>query len=174
LCAPPALRYCKRCGEKSVFGSSGLFRVNANQKKLDVWLVYNCRSCGRTWNLSIWSRVSSHALPPELLAKYLDNDAELTLRHAADAGLLKRNGAGCGMAEVEVRGPDYDGAGPAEIHLVTGMALDIKAATLIRQKLGLSGGEFAKMCAAGRLVCLSGRDLRKCKMDGEIVMRLVP
>ena len=39
---PPAVRYCKKCGSQKEFVSSGQFRVNAQRKYLDVWLIYKC------------------------------------------------------------------------------------------------------------------------------------
>lgn len=54
----PAYRYCKKCGEKRAFTCSGQFRVNAQQKHLDVWLIYKCPDCDTTWNASVCCRVS--------------------------------------------------------------------------------------------------------------------
>ena len=36
---------CGGCGKKREFVNSGKFRVNANGKNVDVWLIYRCSKC---------------------------------------------------------------------------------------------------------------------------------
>lgn len=85
-------RHCKKCGGKREFVSSGLFRVNANKRKLDVWLVYRCARCGASWNLPIYERVSVGRLSPEEREGFAQNDAALARQYAMDAALLARHG----------------------------------------------------------------------------------
>ena len=91
--ASTVVKYCKKCKTKTDFTSSGLFRVNANRKKLDVWLVYKCMKCNTRWNLTILSRVTTGSIPQDLLAGFHDNDIELAKHYASDVALIKRNGA---------------------------------------------------------------------------------
>ncbi len=170
--APTAVRYCKRCGADSAFASSGLFRVNAQQKALDVWLIYKCPDCGVTWNMTVLSRVAPRSLPPELLEGFHRNDAELALRYATDRALIKRNGAAPGSARVELEGEPVDLIAPARIELTAPWPCECRAAAAIRGKLELSGSEFDRLCDSGRLVCLSGQDLKRCRLTGTIVMEL--
>ena len=169
---PTVARYCKRCGKKSEFASSGLFRINAQQRHLDIWLVYKCRACDTTWNLEILSRINAGLLAPGLLDRYINNDSELATLHATDSALIKRNGAECCVADVEVVGDDHSKSCSEEIHMASKWSLENKAATIIRQKLNLSGNAFGKMCDEKRIVCLSGHNLKKCKIAGEIVFRI--
>ena len=171
---PTAVRYCKRCGVKSVFESSGLFRINAQQKLLDIWLIYNCQACDAIWNLTIISRVNANTIKREILEKYTNNDHELAMSHATDTTLFKRNGAERGFAEADIIGAEYDWNSAAEIHLVSKWPLENKAASLIRQKLNLSGNAFEKMYEEGKIICLSGHKLINCKMIGEIVFQVTP
>lgn len=170
--APTADRYCKRCGTKTAFASSGLFRVNAQQKSLDVWLIYKCTVCDTTWNLTVLSRVAPRSIPPVLLRGFYENDGELALRYAADAALIKRNGAQPGQPDIEVVGADIAHGESVRIRLIPEQPLEIKAATVLRKKLGLSGSEFDKLLASGTLVCVSGHDLQKSKLSGEIIVEL--
>ena len=80
--APAAHSYCKHCKRKQPFICSGRFRVNAQKKSLDVWLIYKCLICGATWNLTVLSRVNPRAIPLELLQGFQDNDPELAARYA--------------------------------------------------------------------------------------------
>ena len=88
-----AVRYCKKCGRKSRFLCTGLFRVNANRKCLDIWLIYKCASCDTTWNSTIYSRIAPQSISPVLLEKFHANDSELAGEYAMDVALLRKNGA---------------------------------------------------------------------------------
>ena len=90
---PPVIRRCKKCGVNTEFEMSGLFRVNANKKNLDVWLIYKCIVCDSTWNLSIYTRISPQSVSPELLDGFHSNDPDMAIQYGADIALLKRNGA---------------------------------------------------------------------------------
>ncbi|WP_270297344.1 DUF1062 domain-containing protein, partial [Eggerthella sinensis] len=103
--APVAVRPCGRCGANAAFASTGLFRVNAQKKLVDVWLVYRCAACGSVWNNAVISRASMKAVGIDELERYHRNDAELALACALDPDLLKRNGAKRGPVAYEVEGP---------------------------------------------------------------------
>jgi hypothetical protein len=87
------VKYCKKCKMKAKFASSGLFRVNANRKNLDVWLIYKCIKCNTTWNLTVLSRVTTGSIPQDLLTGFHENDIELAKHYASDVALIKRSGA---------------------------------------------------------------------------------
>ena len=91
--APKVVRSCRRCRKKTTFFSSGLFRVNGQKKKLDVWLIFKCSVCNTTWNLTILSRVAPRSIPFGLLSGFHENDAELAELYASDVELIRRNGA---------------------------------------------------------------------------------
>lgn len=88
---PRVMKYCGRCGGKAAFCCSSSFRVNAQKKTLDVWLIYKCEVCEATWNMEIFSRVSPRSLERELYEGFLKNDAGLAARYATDASLLAKN-----------------------------------------------------------------------------------
>lgn len=170
--APTALRYCKKCGANALFMPSGLFRVNAQQRTLDVWLLYRCSGCEATWKLPLLSRVSPRAIPPELLAGFHSNDSGLALRYAADAALLKRHGAEMGTPEIEVFGEGLDLSIPTRLHIVPQYALEVKLSFFLRGQLGLSRSEYERLCAEKRISCIAGSDLKKGKLSGEIIVEI--
>ena len=170
--APTVDRHCKRCGKKTAFASSGLFRVNAQQKSLDVWLIYKCATCDTTWNMTILSRVSPQSIPPELLESFHDNDAAVAMIYASDVALIKRNGGEPGSPVVEVDGPDVDLSIPVRIHMVTEHPTEIKLMALLRGKLGLSRSQLDRMCKDGTIRCLPEQDMKKCKLAGEIILEI--
>ena len=108
-----------------------------------------------------------------LLERYANNDKDLAMLHATDAALIKRNGAKNNSADAYITGLDYSPGESAEIRLTSQWSLENKAATLIRQKLGLSANQFDKLCNEGKIVSLSGHTLKKCKMSGNIIFRVM-
>ena len=103
--APTALRPCGACGAEAAFASTGQFRVNAQKKRLDVWLVYRCTTCGSVWNCAVTSRRGAKSLDGGLLERFSGNDPELALACALDVSLLKHNGARRGRRRSPSRGP---------------------------------------------------------------------
>ncbi len=171
---PAAARYCKRCGKRTEFIPSGLFRVNAQKKNLDVWLVYKCAVCDTTWNLAVHSRVNPRSLPPGALNGYMNNEAEYATRCATDTALIRRNGAEPGMPEVELVGADVSLLEPVELHITAEQPLETRPGALLRGKLGLSRAAYDRMLVRGQIVCVSGHSLSACKLCGEMVIQIHP
>ena len=91
--APRPLINCNRCGDIKPYRCSEKFRVNANGKRIDVWLIYRCLSCDNSWNFTILERRNRHDIEPARLAALESNDPALARRFAFDAAAL-RNRAG--------------------------------------------------------------------------------
>lgn len=87
---PQPLLHCRRCGGTRRYRTSGKFRVNANGKRVDAWLIYKCTACDNTWNRPILERRPVASIEPLLLAALFANEAALAERLAFDAGALKR------------------------------------------------------------------------------------
>ncbi|AMX95621.1 MULTISPECIES: DUF1062 domain-containing protein [Mesorhizobium] len=87
--APRPLINCNRCGTVRAYCSSGKFRVNANGKRIDVWLIYRCIDCDNSWNFGIFERCNRRDIDPALLAALESNDPALAHRHAFDAVALR-------------------------------------------------------------------------------------
>ncbi|MFI5716364.1 DUF1062 domain-containing protein [Nocardia sp. NPDC051750] len=66
-CLPLVLRRCHVCASER-FWASGNFRVNANHKRIDAWLLALCTTCGKTTKLTVLERVNVRSIRPELLA----------------------------------------------------------------------------------------------------------
>lgn len=87
---PSILRKCTRCGNNR-FASSDKFRVNANKKVIDVWLVYRCNSCDYTLNVDILSRKSVASIDAELLRSFHENDISLAWKYAFSSTVFEKN-----------------------------------------------------------------------------------
>ena len=88
---PLIRRRCLRCPSATYY-ADGTFRVNANGKLLDVWLLARCAGCGKTLNLAVLERVHVRAIDPSTLTRFHDNDLELTANLLEDPALARRNG----------------------------------------------------------------------------------
>lgn len=87
------IRKCSVCGRKSIYTNSNKFRVNANGNRIDVWLIYQCRKCKHTYNLTIYERIRKDALSLELYTGLMGNDEDLARYYGTDKSLFVRNKA---------------------------------------------------------------------------------
>lgn len=167
---PKTIHYCKKCGMKTEHKSSGLFRVNAQQKSLDIWLIYKCVHCKGTWNLTIYSRINPKNIHGDLLNKFIGNDSALAQQCAMDAALLKKNGAEIDEPLYSVIGDAVDFTRDIQIKIVSQYPTKVKASKILRGKLSLSKKDFDEMVSSG-IICLeNGADIHKCKMQHDIVV----
>lgn len=169
---PAVMRYCKKCGAKTDFVSSELFRINAQQKNLDIWLIYKCAQCGSTWNLTIFSRVSPRSLPADMLEEFHGNDQSLARRYALDAALIRQNGGIPGLPGYKVTGRNVNGGETARVRIAPPCPSDLKVSAVIRQKLGLSRREWEGRLETGQIRSVSGLDLQKSRLQGEILVEI--
>ena len=84
---------CGGCGKKQEFLNSGKFRVNGNGNRVDVWLIYRCKKCKHSWNLTIYERKKPAKIAPQEYELFMENDAELASQYGNDIEFLKRNNA---------------------------------------------------------------------------------
>jgi hypothetical protein len=112
---PLIRRRCLRCSSAR-YRAPGKFRVNANHKLLDVWLLALCAGCGETIKLTVLERTHVRSIDPPTLNRFHDNDLGLTAKLLADPAFQHRNSVSL----------DWDGAWT--LHRTT---LDIPEATMI-------------------------------------------
>lgn len=84
---------CGGCGRKQEFLNSGKFRVNANGNRVDVWLIYRCKKCKHSWNLTIYERVKPSKIAPSDYELFMENDYEFALEYGNNIEFLKKNHA---------------------------------------------------------------------------------
>lgn len=168
--SPSVLRYCKKCGKKSEYICSGEFRVNAQQKALDIWLIYKCVHCNTTWNSTIYSRVSPQKLGTVLLEQFYKNDKNLATQYAMDSSLLQRNGAQIKMPGFQVAGEDVSLEKAVRVKIRSQYVLPLKVSSILRTKLGISQRKFDALLQNGRIQSDTGQDLKKCKLSSSEIM----
>lgn len=177
LFAPKALRHCRKCGCKTAFACSGRFRVNAQKKYLDVWLIYKCSDCDSTWNLTIFSRVKAGSLSPRLLERFYQNDPALAEAYSMDAELLVKNDAEIQPPVYRIDGETFDLAEPVALTIKCRFYSHLKAAAALRQKLGVPQSALDHLIASGRIAAdceeqtdAAGAAIKKRRIGNEITL----
>ena len=90
---PRVMFRCGGCGKKQEFVNSGRFRVNANGKSVDVWLIYRCKKCKHSKNLTIYERTNPGRIPMELFECFMNNDMDAAMEYGRNIDFLKKNNA---------------------------------------------------------------------------------
>lgn len=97
------LRNCSGCGCKTAFHNTNCFRVNANGNKIDVWLIYQCRKCKHTNNLTVYERCRPEAVLQEEYDGFLSNSSHLALEYGTDSQFFSRNRAEVDWSNIKYR-----------------------------------------------------------------------
>lgn len=173
---PRPLRHCSRCGKLQPFRSSNRFRLNANGRRIDAWLIYKCTACDDTWNRPLLERRPLAGVAPALLEALRQSDFALAQRVAFDTAGLRRHCAAVEepsdatvRKEVVSRSPGT--LRRLEIRLAVPDATALRLDRLLVRELSLSRTRLQALCAAGRLVLVPDgpRALRRAARDGTCV-----
>ena len=155
LVSPAALplirRRCLSC-PSALYRAHGKFRVNANHKLLDVWLLALCVRCGETIKLTVLERTNVRAIDPPTLTRFHDNDVDLAARLLSDPALLRRNGVTLDWegAWTLRRTTDAD-ADVVDISVRFARPIPIRLTKLLSVGLQVSRSEVQRLIAAGNL-----------------------
>lgn len=149
------IRNCAGCGRKTEYVSTGLFRVNANKKLVDVWLIYQCEKCKHTYNLSVIQRMQHSRIPKEQYAAFLKNDEEMALKYGTDLNVFKKNGAEIipdqleyqyeKIKELSEKQDGKTGAGHIRLILYNPYRLKIRIDKFLPELLDLSRSQVKKL-----------------------------
>ena len=155
LKTPTIIRHCKKCNEDTEFSCSERFRINAQGKYLDVWLIYNCKKCKTSWNSTILSRIHTNKLDSDLLALFQENDSGLSKKYGTDKTTLKKNGVVIRTIDYEVLGDLFELDEEVVVTIQSDYPLDIKLFKILKEKLNLSNNELKQLISKGKIIGLS-------------------
>lgn len=170
LSLPHVIHYCKKCRRKTEYINSRRFRVNAQGKYLDIWLIYNCAECKSTWNLTIYSRIKPTDIDSRLLNRYYCNDGGLAEQHGSSVSLIHSRGAELCSPVYHTEGPPLPRLVPVTLQIKSRHPLPVKASAILRDKLGLSQRELENLIESGQITHTAQKPLRKCKLNDEITL----
>ena len=120
--------------------------------------------------MTIYSRINPKSLNREILEGFHSNNEELAMKYAMDTGLIYKNGAESSLPKYEISGPAVDFTVPVELHIKSRYNSQIKVSSVLRDMLNLSQNTFEQMLAEESIQSNSGLDLKKCKVQTEIVL----
>lgn len=167
---PSAVRHCKKCGKKTEFTSSGQFRVNAQRKYLDIWLIYKCEQCDSTWNLTIYSRINPNQISRGLLERFHSNDVVLSEEYAMDIELLRRNGAEVRFPMYKILGEDFEVFETVELQIRSNHYFPVKVSAILKSKLQLSQRGILSLIESKKLSATSAQNPQKLRLNKETVL----
>lgn len=159
---PLIRRRCHAC-PSGRFRASGKFRVNANHKLLDVWLLALCTGCGETVKLTVLERTNVRAIPPELLDRLHDNDPGLTAELLQDPVVRHRNRVTLDWDDawrLDTGGSDHRDCQVIDVSVRFAARIPVRPVRLIAEGCELSRGEVERLIVEGKLVSavrLTGR-----------------
>ncbi|WP_369234197.1 DUF1062 domain-containing protein [Streptomyces sp. R21] len=167
-CLPTVLRRCHACASER-FRANGKFRVNANHKLLDAWLLVLCSACGDTAKLTVFERMNVRSVRPELLDRMHANDPGLAAELLQDPGVRRRNRIALdwdGAWRLDTGGSDRSDQLEREVSEVIDVSvrfaarIPVRPVRLIAEGCGLSRAEVERLITEGKVVSadrLSGR-----------------
>jgi hypothetical protein len=159
---PLVIRRCHGCASQR-FRASGRFRVNANHKLIDAWLLALCTGCGETTKLTLFERVTVRSVRPDILDRLHDNDLGLTAELLLDPFVWRRNRIAldwAGAWRLDTGGPDQPDGEAIEVSVRFAAPIPVRPMRLIAEGFGFSRAEVAGLIAEGSLVSavrLSGK-----------------
>ena len=162
ICLPLVRRRCHVCAAER-FRAGGKFRVNANHKLIDVWLLVLCTECEETVKLTVVERVKVRSVRPELLDRLHDNDPGLTAELLQDPFVQRRNRITLDWDDawrLETGGPDHRHHEVIDVSVRFAARIPVRPVRLVAEGCGLSRGEVERLIMAGKLVSavrLSGK-----------------
>lgn len=154
-CLPRVVRRCHACtGDR--FRTTGKFRVNANHKLLDAWILALCEGCGDTTKLTVFERTHVRSVRHELLDRLHHNDPRLAAEVLQDATVQRRN-------RITL---DWDGAwrldtGPPlhrrpaagiDVRVCFAARIPVRPVRIVAEGLALPRAEVERLLDAGGLV----------------------
>ncbi|MFF4395878.1 DUF1062 domain-containing protein [Streptomyces sp. NPDC001480] len=153
-CLPLVLRRCHACASER-FLTSGKFRVNANHKLIDAWLLALCTACGDTTKLTVLERVNVRSVRPELLDRMHDNDPGLAAELLQDPVVRRRNRIALDWGDawcLDTGGPDHLDREVLDVSVRFAARIPVRPVRLIAEGCGLSRAELERLITEGKLV----------------------
>jgi hypothetical protein len=152
---PAVMRPCTDCSGTR-HHPSGKFRVNANGKLLDVWLLLCCATCGRTSKVPVCARVRVRSLEHARRLAYETNDPAMVRELALSESLAAKNGyrldwTGTWELDTGTPGCSPDDRAPLTVLISFELPVPVRVERLLMLGLGRSRAEVRRMAAEGRI-----------------------
>ncbi|MCP1299156.1 DUF1062 domain-containing protein [Chryseobacterium sp. S0630] len=154
---PLLKKKCNQCSSDR-FQCSDKFRLNAQKKNIDIWLIYRCVKCNNTYNMTVFSRIRTESISREIFNKFSENNTELAWQYAFSQEIIRKNNveADWESVEYEILYPNL----PVEnlIHMESEIVsfqiqslfnFNMRVSTVLRTCLGLSSSKLNFLLDSG-------------------------
>ena len=154
---PALVKACVSC-RSARHHPTGKFRVNANGKLLDVWMLICCELCGRTSKIPLHERIYVQALDSERLLMFENNDRTMVRDLAMDGALAGKaayqlDWSGTWELENDMLSCELEPEDPAPLKVIIRFELPvpIRVEKLLATGFGLSRSAVRGMVDSGRI-----------------------
>lgn len=177
---PLLKKKCSHCSSDR-FQCSDKFRLNAQKKNIDIWLIYRCVKCNNTYNMTVFSRIRTESISKDLLDKFSENNKKLAWEYAFSQEIRRKNNVDADLenAEYEIL---YDDLSIEDLMNKDGemiffqikylLDFNIRASTVIRKCLGLSSSQLNRMLDTDSVYCNEKPLQKKYKIKNGDVLQI--
>ena len=175
---PLLIKKCSHC-DSNRFYCSDKFRMNAQKKNIDVWLIYRCVKCDNTCNLTLLSRSKPDLIDKTLFHSFSMNDKDTAWKYAFSTEMERKNNLRLDYDSVEYEVIPNTSLEDLlnlsneviKIHIKCEFEFDLKLSSLIRRCFSLSANQVKRMFEDGIITITSNKPPQKHKVkDGDMIL----
>ena len=175
---PSLIKKCSHC-DSDRFYCSGKFRMNAQKKNIDVWLIYRCVKCDNTCNLTLLSRSKPDLIDKTLFHSFSMNDKDTAWKYAFSTEMERKNNLRLDYDSVEYEVIPNTSLEDLlnlsneviKIHIKCEFEFDLKLSSLIRRCFSLSANQVKRMFEDGIITITGNKPPQKHKVkDGDMIL----
>lgn len=175
---PLLIKKCSHC-DSDRFYCSDKFRMNAQKKNIDVWLIYRCVKCDNTCNLTLLSRSKPDLIDKTLFHSFSMNDKNTAWKYAFSTEMERKNNLRLDYGSVEYEVIPNTSLEDLlnlsneviKIHIKCEFEFDLKLSSLIRRRFSLSANQVKRMFEDGIITISSNKPPQKHKVkDGDMIL----
>ena len=175
---PLLIKKCSHC-DSDRFYCSDKFRMNAQKKNIDVWLIYRCVKCDNTCNLTLLSRSKPDLIDKTLFHSFSMNDKDTAWKYAFSTEMERKNNLRLDYDSVEYEVIPNTSLEDLlnlsneviKIHIKCKFEFDLKLSSLIRRRFSLSANQVKRMFEDGIITITSNKPPQKHKVkDGDMIL----
>ena len=175
---PLLIKKCSHC-DSDRFYCSDKFRMNAQKKNIDVWLIYRCVKCNNTCNLTLLSRSKPDLIDKTLFHSFSMNDKDTAWKYAFSTEMERKNNLRLDYDSVEYEVIPNTSLEDLlnlsneviKIHIKCKFEFDLKLSSLIRRCFSLSANQVKRMFEDGIITITSNKPPQKHKVkDGDMIL----
>lgn len=156
---PLLKKKCNQCNSDR-FQCSDKFRLNAQKKNIDIWLIYRCVKCSNTYNMTVFSRIRTESISKEIFRKFSENNVETAWQYAFSQEMRRKNNVEADWDSVEyeilyLNLPVEDLMNREDefisFQIQSSFDFNMRVSTVIRTCLGLSSSKLNLLLASGKV-----------------------